>query len=140
MMFDPLRKYATFNGRARRREYWLWQLFIVLLSIAFSIWLLSSVPPGSLPQDPEAMAAIMARGGPAYTPLLAIGLVSLALFLPSLAVSVRRLHDSDKTGWWILLGLTGIGSLVLFIFYLLDSTRGPNRFGPDPKGRAVEGR
>ena len=66
-----------------------------------------------------------------------LGVFALAVMLPSLAVAVRRLHDSDKSGWWILLGLTGIGGLVLLIFYLLDGTPGRNRFGADPKGRQL---
>jgi uncharacterized membrane protein YhaH (DUF805 family) len=62
--------------------------------------------------------------------------VMLALLVPSLAVTFRRLHDTNRRGWWILIGLIPlIGAVVLFIFYLLDGTPGPNRFGPDPKGR-----
>jgi uncharacterized membrane protein YhaH (DUF805 family) len=63
------------------------------------------------------------------------GLVTLALFIPTLAVSVRRLHDSDKSGFWLLLGFIPFGGFVVFIFDLLDGTPGPNRYGPDPKGR-----
>ena len=59
---------------------------------------------------------------------------SLAVLIPSIAVSVRRLHDIDRTGWWVLIGLIPeIGSIVLFIFALLDDTPGSNRFGPNPK-------
>ena len=135
LMFEPLRKYATFRGRARRKEYWLWQLFLVLLSIALAFWLvgtLGEVAPGATPEELSAQIAATPGAG---LPATVIVLVSLGLFLPSLAVQIRRLHDSDKSGWWILLGLTGIGSLVLLIFYLLDGTAGPNRHGPDPKGR-----
>lgn len=63
-----------------------------------------------------------------------MGLFGLAIIIPSLAIWIRRLHDSGKSGWWMLLGLTGIGSLVLFIFALLDSTPGDNKYGPNPKG------
>ena len=59
-------------------------------------------------------------------------LVSLALILPGVAVSVRRLHDIDRTGWWILLGFTVIGALVLIYWACQRGTPGPNRFGPDP--------
>ena len=65
-----------------------------------------------------------------------IGLIaSLALLLPTLAVAVRRLHDTDKTGWWLLIALVPIvGAIVLIVFFVLDSTPGANRFGPSPKG------
>ena len=139
LMFQPLRKYATFSGRARRKEYWLWQLFVAILYIVLSIWLFSTLGP-----LPEAATAdeLMAQmnGAPAATwPMLAIALASLLLFLPSLAVTVRRIHDSGNSGWWILLGLTAIGSIVILVFALMDGTPGPNRHGPDPKGRPAPG-
>ena len=62
------------------------------------------------------------------------GLFSLAVLIPSIAVSVRRLHDIDRTGWWVLIGLVPlVGQIVLLVFHVLDSTPGPNRFGPNPK-------
>jgi uncharacterized membrane protein YhaH (DUF805 family) len=62
------------------------------------------------------------------------GLYTLAVLLPSIAVTVRRLHDTDRSGWWILLGFIPIiGGIILLVFYVLEGTRGPNRFGPDPK-------
>ena len=67
-------------------------------------------------------------------PGIALAIYSLLLFIPNLAVSVRRLHDQDKSGWWILIGFVPlIGAIWLFVLYVLESTRGPNRFGPDPK-------
>ncbi|WP_455430719.1 DUF805 domain-containing protein [Phytohabitans flavus] len=61
-------------------------------------------------------------------------LLNLALFLPGLAVAVRRLHDTDRTGWWVLIALVPIvGFIVLLVFFLMDGTPGPNRFGPSPK-------
>jgi uncharacterized membrane protein YhaH (DUF805 family) len=62
-------------------------------------------------------------------------IVGLALLLPGLAVSIRRLHDLDRTGWWILIALTGIGAILLIIWYVMKGTDGPNRFGPDPLDR-----
>ena len=83
--------------------------------------------------DP-AVAPATGAGG---TVLMIYGLVLLALLIPSVAVAIRRLHDTNRRGWWILIGLIPlIGQLVLFVFYLLDGTPGPNRFGPDPKGRS----
>jgi uncharacterized membrane protein YhaH (DUF805 family) len=135
LMFEPLRKYASFSGRARRREYWLWQVFLFLVSLFFAGLLLATLPAGWDMADPDAMVMMAQTGGAASLVAALIGLVSLALILPGIAVSVRRLHDRDMSGWWLLLGLTAVGGLVLFIFYLLDGTPGPNRHGPDPKGR-----
>lgn len=135
LMFAPLRQYATFRGRARRREFWLWQLFLFLLFSALYAWLFSSIGMFEA-SSPAEMEAIMMATPAAPLPLAVIAIAGLALFLPSLAVQVRRLHDSNKTGWWLLLTLTGFGSLILLIFYLLDGTPGPNRHGADPKGRS----
>lgn len=142
LMFQPIRRYASFSGRARRLEYWLWQLFVTAVTTALFLWLytaLAGLPPltGDQAADQAAINAAMAANPVASLPAFGLVAFSLFVFLPSLAVTVRRLHDSDKSGWWILLGLTGIGSLVLLIFFLLDGTRGPNRFGPDPKGRVA---
>ena len=136
LMFAPLRKYATFRGRARRKEFWLWQLFIFLLFSALYAWLFSTV--GTFQAgSPEEMEQMLWASPAARIPLAVIGLTGIGIFLPSLAVQVRRLHDSNKSGWWLLITLTGIGSLILLIFYLLDGTPGPNRHGADPKGRTV---
>ena len=63
------------------------------------------------------------------------GVYALAMIIPSIAVGIRRLHDTDRSGWWCLIGFVPfIGALVLLIFFLLDSTPGTNRFGPNPKG------
>src|SRR5687767_8368297 len=113
LMFQPLRKYADFQGRARRSEYWLFYLFVMLLYIP--VMLLS----GGDPQSPV---------------FLIFCVVMLGLLIPSIAVGVRRLHDTNRSGWWILIGLIPlIGILVLIIFYVLPGTPGENRFGPDPK-------
>jgi uncharacterized membrane protein YhaH (DUF805 family) len=111
-----LQKYVVFSGRARRSEYWWWVLFIVLASLAFG--LIDSV---------LFNAGDGGTGGP-------IGLVfSLATLLPSIAVGVRRLHDIDRTGWWMLIGFVPIiGFFVLLYFFVQKGTAGPNRFGADP--------
>ena len=135
MMFEPWRKYATFSGRARRREYWLWQLFLVLLFGALNYWLYATLTPAEVVSTPFEFSELKVSTTASMVPATIIVIAAIALFLPSLAVSVRRLHDSDKSGWWLLLGLTGIGGFVLLIFYLLDGTPARNAFGPDPKGR-----
>lgn len=136
LMFEPLRKYAAFKGRARRLEYWLWQLLMSVLLTGLLVWAITHIgaDPATMTQDDldEAFAS-----GAGSLPFTVIAMLWVALVLPSLAVTVRRLHDSDKSGWWLLIGFTGIGAFVLLIFYLLDSTRGPNRHGPDPKGRTI---
>jgi uncharacterized membrane protein YhaH (DUF805 family) len=135
LMFEPLRKYATFSGRARRKEFWLWQLFLFLFFLVLTTWLFSTTGPIPPQATPDEIAAIVEASSGAMLPATLLGIGSLALFLPSLAVSVRRLHDGDRTGWWLLLNLIPLGGLVLLVFYLLDGTAGPNKHGPDPKGR-----
>jgi uncharacterized membrane protein YhaH (DUF805 family) len=113
MMFEPFRKYAVFSGRAQRKEYWLFHLFF---------WVMLLVVP---------FADILFVG----LGVVLLLITTLALFIPSLAVAVRRLHDINKSGWWLLLYLIPFGFLVLLVFFCLDGTKGENRFGPDPKGR-----
>jgi uncharacterized membrane protein YhaH (DUF805 family) len=104
--------YVTFSGRASRSEYWFWTLFATLVSGAAGI----------------IDAGIAASTG--YSPFSTI--VSVALFLPGLAVSARRLHDLDRTAWWLLILLTIIGAILLLVWDCMKGTDGPNRFGPDP--------
>lgn len=137
LMFEPLRKYATFRGRARRAEYWLWQLFVIVLFGVLFAWIVGLSGPILPDATAEEINAILEGSPGTSLPALLLAIVSLGVLMPSLAVSVRRLHDSDKSGWWLLLGLTAIGGFVLLIFYLLDGTRGPNRHGEDPKGRTL---
>lgn len=135
LMFAPLRKYATFEGRARRSEYWLFSLFLFLSGIPVGILLMIAGVGVAGAANSDSAAGAGAAGISAIL-LLLIGVFYLAMFIPSLAVSVRRLHDSDKSGWLMLLCLIPFGSLVILIFTLLDGTPGPNRYGEDPKGRA----
>jgi uncharacterized membrane protein YhaH (DUF805 family) len=115
---EALRKYATFTGRARRKEFWFFQLFVLLIGIALSL-----ADRGLGVLDDETGLGVLS------------GIFSLAMFLPNLAVSVRRLHDTDRSGWWLLLCFVPlIGIVVLLVFFCLDGTRGTNRFGDDPKG------
>ena len=107
---DCWKKYATFSGRARRKEYWLFVLF-------------------------NAIACFVAAF---LDGLLGLGIIyllyCLAAFLPSLAVCVRRLHDTNRSGWWVLIGLVPIiGGIWLLILMVLDSTPGANNYGDNPK-------
>lgn len=104
-----LKQYANFNGRSRRKEYWFFFLFYLLIFLGLSL----------------------------LDQILGFGLLSsvflLAMLLPSVAVGVRRLHDTGRTGWWILVGLIPLIGLVLIYFMLLDSDAGDNAYGPNPK-------
>ena len=133
LMFQPLRKYAVFSGRARRKEFWLFWLFLIGIEIVFSF--LIGLAGGSITDPTNRFGAM---SGPAQALFALYGLVMLGLLIPSIAVAIRRLHDTNRSAWWILIGLLPIlGALVLIVFYLLDGTPGPNRFGEDPKGRSA---
>jgi uncharacterized membrane protein YhaH (DUF805 family) len=109
-------KYAVFEGRARRKEYWFFTLFVVLVSMALAI-------------------VDSATGTYNHGVGLLGGLFSLAILVPGIAVTVRRLHDTDRSGWWVLIWLVPfVGWIVLIVFMCLDSQPGANRFGPNPKG------
>jgi uncharacterized membrane protein YhaH (DUF805 family) len=102
--------YVKFDGRASRPAFWWWFLFGILVGICASI-----------------IDAIIGSFG------VVSGLAALALLLPNLSVAIRRLHDTDHTGWWVLIGLIPIiGFIVLLIFYLRQSDPGENRYGPPP--------
>jgi uncharacterized membrane protein YhaH (DUF805 family) len=105
--------YVNFAGRATRSELWLWVLFTVLAGLATGI----------------LDAAVFPSVGPTSSPLN--GVFEVATFLPSLALNVRRLHDINRTGWWILIVFTIIGAFVLLYWACKKGTQGPNRFGPD---------
>lgn len=118
-MLTPLQKYASFSGRARRAEYWWFQLFFVLLFTALTI--VDVILFGYDPADGDPTGNVLA------------GLAALVLLLPAIGVAIRRLHDRDKSGWWLLWGLLPlIGSLILLYQYVQRGTAGDNRFGPDP--------
>ncbi len=110
-----LRNYVNFSGRARRKEYWMFVLISLLIATA-----LVFIDTGGKEPEPDQF-------------LLISTLYSIAVFMPTLAVIVRRLHDTGRTGWWILIGLIPVlGGLVLLVFMCLDSDA-QNRFGPNPK-------
>ena len=123
-MLMPLRRYADFSGRSRRKEYWMFFLFNWLIGIAVGFLSLLLYAMGL---SETAMMAIL-------TPVLALyAIAAIAFVIPGLAVTIRRLHDTDRSGWAILWGLVPIiGAFMLLVFYVTEGTRGPNRFGPDP--------
>ena len=141
-MLLPLRRYAQFSGRSRRKEYWMFFLFLIIARIILVLV--------------DGLAGLN-FGGSGSGLLSAI--FGLATFIPSLAVGFRRLHDTDRSGWWLFLALAAmipgavlmlvsmtigivvmvagalLATILLLVFLCTDGTRGDNRFGPDPKGQ-----
>ncbi|PID36282.1 MAG: DUF805 domain-containing protein [Rhodobacterales bacterium] len=124
-------KYATFSGRATRSEYWWFILFYMIAYAALTF------VDGALFGSVERLV----YGVKVEMQVMALsGIFALASFLPSLGVAVRRLHDTDRSGWWFLIAFVPlIGFIVLLVFFVTDGTRGANRFGPDPKGGDTTG-
>ena len=106
------KKYATFEGRAQRSEFWYFCLFCLLVGIV-TLYIDISVLGYSVEEE--------------YTPLNTIAY--LAVFIPSISVTARRLHDIGKSGWWMLLALTGIGIILLIVWYATEGEKKKNRFG-----------
>lgn len=116
-----LKKYVDFSGRARRKEYWYFFLFYLLFYFAAAF-------------IDGMFGAFDSEDGMA----LLTTVFALAMLLPSITVGVRRLHDTGRSGWWLLIALVPVlGALVLLFFSVQDSEPGDNRFGPNPKGLAV---
>jgi uncharacterized membrane protein YhaH (DUF805 family) len=112
-----LKQYFDFSGRARRKEYWMFTLFSVIVAFVLGI------------VDGATGATLGIEGLGLFG-----GLYVLAVLIPSIAVSVRRLHDIDRSGWWLLILLVPvIGAIVLLVWACSNGTQGNNRFGPDPK-------
>lgn len=115
------KKYADFSGRASRSEYWWWTLVSVIIAVVLNIIVQSGVH----------YTAYGSTAGPGtFVGGALLVIFGLATFIPSLALSVRRLHDSNKSGWMILLGLIPfVGGIILLVFMLL---------GPDPAGQQYD--
>ncbi len=106
-----LRKYADFSGRAGRAEYWWWWAALLVTFIALG-----------------AISAFLGQVGYAVA-----AIVALAAFIPNLAVTVRRLHDTGRSGWWVLVALVpAIGAIILLVLLALPSEHEPNRWGAAP--------
>ena len=123
-------KYASFSGRARRKEYWMFFLVYALLSGSITAvvmgldWVVDFVTRGRWADSFSLEAG------------LTLGVFALIHLLPSIAVTVRRLHDTNRTGWWAALALVPIvGPLVLLYFAVLPGDVQPNNYGPNPKFR-----
>jgi len=111
-----LKNYVGFSGRARRTEYWMFALFNLIVFVAL---------------------AILAAVTRSFFFWVLYFLYAVAVLVPGLAVTWRRMQDTGRSGWWILLGLIPfVGGIVLLVFMLLPGTAGPNEFGPDPRSVA----
>lgn len=109
--------YVNFEGRARRTEYWMFYLFHVIIIFALAF-----------------LMGLSAESDVSFVFLILLIIYALGTFLPSLAVTVRRLHDTNKSGWFYLISfIPYIGGLILLIFMVIDGDTGTNNYGPDPK-------
>lgn len=111
-----VKNYAGFSGRAGRREYWMF--FLVYILIYFGLAILTAIMPNMLAQLLGLVTMVFALG----------------LLVPSIAVGVRRLHDSDRSGWWMLLLLVPLAGLYILYLMIIEGTNGSNRFGESPVG------
>jgi uncharacterized membrane protein YhaH (DUF805 family) len=123
-MFMPLKRYADFQGRSTRMEFWMFFLFVMIVMIVLQT-LAGIMLASSMTVDPQTGAV---TGGGFGIFAIIIWVFYLAILVPSIAVGVRRMHDQDKSGWFILIPIVNL------VFYCLPGTPGPNRFGPDPLG------
>jgi uncharacterized membrane protein YhaH (DUF805 family) len=128
----PLRRYADFTGRSQRQEYWMFILLSALLYVAAFVLLVIFVAMS----EPDGKKGDLGWSTGLGLGIVLIALLYLGLFIPTLAARVRRFHDQDLSGWFALLGfIPNFGWIIMIIFMCMDGTAGPNRFGPDPKGR-----
>jgi uncharacterized membrane protein YhaH (DUF805 family) len=162
-MFLPLKRYAEFSGRSRRMEYWMFFLFQFLVGIVVQTVMMTVGGVAAMSGRP---GSLLAMGGAIGIVLILYLVFALAMLIPNIAVAVRRLHDTERTGWWLLapivpyvlmivfFGMAAAGrsataamlsglcvlvalglGITLLVFMFLDGTKGPNKYGPDPKGR-----
>lgn len=125
-MIMPLKRYVDFSGRSRRKEFWMFYLLAVIVSVVANLLVATGMPK----IDP-ATGVMTGGGGMLATIGGAISLIwGLGTLIPSIAVAIRRCHDQDKSGWFILIPIYNI------ILMFLEGTKGPNRFGADPKDPA----
>ncbi len=116
---DVLKKYMVFSGRARRAEFWYFFLFSAIISIFLAV--IDEFMGWNFEMDGDEIGFLST-------------LYYIAVLLPYLAVIIRRLHDTDRSGWWVLIAFIPIvGVIVLLVFLILAGKHGDNRFGPDPK-------
>ena len=126
---SAFRNYVTFHGRASRSAYWWFALFASLVELPFSVWYMAAFIGGAATAVNANSSAPPSFPVGALVPMLFLSLLGLALFLPSLGLAVRRLHDCNRSGAYFFLGLIPfVGPLILLIFYVQEGTPGPNQY------------
>ena len=113
---EVLKKYARFDGRAGKKEYWYFSLFSFIIIVVLTV---IDMMTGTF-NDTVGLGLLS-------------GIYTLAVLIPSIAVTVRRLHDTDRSGWWMLINATLIGVIVFLVFTAQDGTPGDNQYGSNPK-------
>ncbi|HMG47355.1 MAG TPA: DUF805 domain-containing protein [Allosphingosinicella sp.] len=130
----PLKRYADFSGRSRRKEFWIWYLFVMIMYFVL-MYLDAALGLGG-------SATGYAQGGSVgfnMTGGLLTLLFMLAILVPNIAVAVRRMHDIGKSGWMVLIGLIPLfGWIYVLYLYVQPGQSGPNQYGPDPKGGGAD--
>jgi uncharacterized membrane protein YhaH (DUF805 family) len=111
-----LKNYADFSGRARRKEYWLFTLYNIIIFVALVF-----------------LGAMVGFPGGAEGVFVFVAFYMVGVLIPALAVSVRRLHDTGRSGWWFLLYFVPFGAIVVLVFLVQDSNPASNKFGKNPK-------
>jgi len=137
-MLMPLRRYAEFSGRSRRKEYWMFALLIAIVYAVCGALTLSAIWSAVVAGATVPWGDLNAFG---WMGLTVVVVFTLAIFIPGIAVTVRRFHDRDMSGWWylgfVIAGqvpkIGGLFSLGMLVLMALPGTPGPNRFGNDPK-------
>jgi uncharacterized membrane protein YhaH (DUF805 family) len=130
-MLMPYRRYADFSGRSRRKEYWMFVLFsIIVYAVCGALIVAGGALNGVDPNTGAPQFGVLAWLGFGL-----LGIFALGSLVPGLAVQIRRLHDQDKSGWfWLMAFIPYAGSIIIIVFMCIEGTKGENRFGSDPKG------
>lgn len=127
-IFKCFRQYADFTGRSRRAEYWNFFTFQIIGSFILGIPYFKAVM--------DLSSSLGSDSSPSAVPFMAMApliIFGLAILVPSIAVTVRRLHDTGRSGWWYLLGLIPYAGIALYVLCAFDSEAGQNKWGPNPK-------
>ena len=132
-MILPYKRYADFSGRSQRKEYWMFQLLIVSALIVGALIFFA------LGASAEAAGGDTGLSAVAIAAAVVFAIAVLGSIIPSIAVTVRRFHDQDKSGWFYLMSfIPYVGGWIVFVFMCIDGTHGENQYGHDPKGTGVD--
>lgn len=133
-MFVPFKRYADFSGRSRRMEYWMYQVFTLMVYVVCFGIMMAGLPWSQMGQASPNYDPNAAPGPVFWVGVTMAALWYLFTFIPDIAVTVRRFHDQDQSGWMYLLRfIPYVGGIVVLVFMFIDGQRQDNRFGRDPK-------